>query len=286
MARKRTPDELQEHYLIERQLADRLRSSIRAERRGLYAAVYDELFRRVPSHPQVEEGSAGVAAKRDVGAEVRLLEPLLDEATVFLEVGAGDCAVSIELSKRVATCYAVEVSEEIVKGVEVPPNLTLVITDGIELPIPAETVTLAYSNQVMEHLHPDDALEQLAAIHRCLAPGGRYVCLTPNRLTGPHDISKYFGDEATGFHLKEYTATELAEAFERSGFRRRRVYVGGRGFYKSVPVLAVRPFELLVQFLPARLRRVVVKSPLRGFLGIGLSAEKPARGVPPNARTS
>ena len=37
----------------------------------------------------------------------------------------------------------------------------------------------------------------------------RFICLTPHRSTGPHDMSKYFGDVATGFHLKEYTNKEL-----------------------------------------------------------------------------
>jgi hypothetical protein len=31
----------------------------------------------------------------------------------------------------------------------------------------------------MEHLHPEDAFEQLRNIIRALAPGGRYVCITP-----------------------------------------------------------------------------------------------------------
>jgi predicted SAM-dependent methyltransferase len=36
----------------------------------------------------------------------------------------------------------------------------------------AESVDLAYSNQLMEHLHPDDASEQLANVYRALKPGG------------------------------------------------------------------------------------------------------------------
>jgi SAM-dependent methyltransferase len=274
----RTPDELREHYMIERELADRLRNAGPAERRRLYAAVYDELFRRVPTHPQLVQRSAGAASPRPVQLELRLLRPFLAPDAVFLEVGAGDCALSIEMARRVRRAYAIEVSEEIVAGITPPPNLELLITDGVEVPVPEGTVTLAYSNQVMEHLHPDDALQQLEGIYRCLAEGGSYVCLTPNRLTGPHDISKYFDEVATGFHLREYTASELARSFAHAGFRRHRVYVGGRGVYRRVPVAAVRIFEVVVELLPRRLRRLVVRTPLRGFLGVGVVATKPGRG--------
>src|SRR6266436_5126674 len=47
----RSEAQLREHYLIERELADRLRCAGPAERRTLYPLVYDELFRRVPAHP-------------------------------------------------------------------------------------------------------------------------------------------------------------------------------------------------------------------------------------------
>src|SRR5262245_52564251 len=43
----RTVEQLAEQYEIERMLADRLRRSSREERRVLYTAVYDELFKRV-----------------------------------------------------------------------------------------------------------------------------------------------------------------------------------------------------------------------------------------------
>ena len=47
---------LREHYLIERELADRLRSAPRSERGALYSELYDELFRRVPYHPMLHVG--------------------------------------------------------------------------------------------------------------------------------------------------------------------------------------------------------------------------------------
>ena len=49
----RTDADIESHYRVEVELAGRLRAAPRAERLGLYGAVYDELFRRVPTHPQL-----------------------------------------------------------------------------------------------------------------------------------------------------------------------------------------------------------------------------------------
>ena len=49
----RSVEQLREQYALEKMLADRLRRSSKEERRFLYSSAYDELFRRVPHHPQV-----------------------------------------------------------------------------------------------------------------------------------------------------------------------------------------------------------------------------------------
>ena len=86
-------------------------------------------------------------------------------------------------------------------------------------------------DQLMEHLHPDDALDQLQNIFTALTSAGVYLCITPNRLNGPHDISMYFDEVATGFHLHEYTITELSDLFKKVGFSKVRVYIWKRGLF-------------------------------------------------------
>ena len=61
-------------------------------------------------------------------------------------------------------------------------NFELIISDGISIPVPAGSIDFAYSNQLMEHLHPDDAESQLENVFTALRPGGAYLCITPNRL--------------------------------------------------------------------------------------------------------
>jgi SAM-dependent methyltransferase len=270
----RTPARLQAHYAIERELADRLRRAEKGERRHLYTALYDELFRRVPDHPQLTRKADAATIAASVGERVSMLRPFLRPASTYLEIGAGDCALAREVARSVRQVYAVDVSEEIAKGSELPENCALVISDGCSIPVESG-VDVAFSDQLMEHLHPDDALEQLRNIYHTLAPGGVYVCLTPSRLTGPHDISGYFDEVATGFHLKEYTAAELVRLFRRTGFSRCKILYGSRGRFLSLPVFTVTLVERALMLLPRRLARKIAHTlPVRLLLGIKLVATK------------
>jgi SAM-dependent methyltransferase len=271
----RTSAELREHYEIERELADRLRAADRDQRLQLYSSVYDELFRRVPHHPQNtwrrDPSSRAWVTER----LVRLLAPLLRSDSTFLEIGAGDCTLSTALAPLVAKVYAVDVSEEITAGLELPANVEVVISNGCNISVPAETVSLAFSANLMEHLHPDDALDQLNNIRQALAKGGKYVCITPNRLGGPHDISRFFDDTATGLHLKEYTVGELARLFKSVGFSQVFLYVGGRGRYFRSSAMPVRILEGLLDCLPDGLRmRLAGHAVVSGLLGVRIVGVK------------
>jgi SAM-dependent methyltransferase len=259
----RSASEIRAHYEVERELAARLRSATPTERRTLYAALYDELFRRVGSHPQVQKMGAGSG----MATQVRLLERYLQTDSVFLEIGAGDCALALGIADRVHRVYAIDVSTEITAAVPCRENLSVIITDGLSIPVPPASATLAYSNQVLEHLHPDDALDQMRQIYTALSPGGRYVCVTPNRLTGPHDISKYFDTSATGFHLREYTATELAHLMRSAGFESAQMWTTRRGISVRLPWHVVRAAERAIECFPHERRRRIGRSlPLRVVL--------------------
>jgi SAM-dependent methyltransferase len=266
---KRALDELREHYEIEKELAAKLRRAPRDERRRLYGPLYDELFRRVPHHPQLTEKRDSRAREADVARQLKFLRHLVKPDSVFLEVGAGDCGLSLAVAKRAKRVFAVDVSAEISGGEDRPSNFELILSDGTSVPVPRGSVGLAYSRRLMEHLHPEDALEQLRNIHAALAPGARYVCITPNRLSGPYDISGYFEDVAAGFHLKEYTLAELVAVFRDVGFRRLAAYAGGKGAYVRVPVSLVLLTERALQALPAAWCRGLARTlPMRALLGM------------------
>jgi SAM-dependent methyltransferase len=269
----RTFEQLEEHYLIEKRLAERLRNARKPERRSLYAELYDELFRLVPLHPQLTLNAAARGRSKLTSERMKLLHPLLSRESTFLEVGPGDCALAIELCKEAKKVYAVEVSRTVTAGLNFPENFELVISDGCSVPVPPGTVDVAYSDQLMEHLHPDDAIEQLQNIFAALKPGGTYVCITPNRLSGPHDISRYFDKVATGFHLKEYTATELTRIFEGVGFV--EIQVPGQNGESFKSKRSLEFLEDLLAPLPRIMRRWILgRECLASISNITLAATK------------
>lgn len=268
---KRTAAQIREHYEIEKALAARLAAAPKGERAALYKDLYDELFRRVPHHPQLVLRESLAARRASAERQARFLASLAPPDPVFIEIGAGDCLLSLAFAGRAAHVYAVDVSNEITGRVTPPANFTLALSDGCSIPVPAASADLAFSNQLMEHLHPDDALEQLRNIYAALKPGGAYFCITPNRMSGPHDVSQHFDREASGFHLREYRIGELVALCRAAGFTGFRAYVGKDGRYLRVPVALVGLAERLAGLLPARAGKL---APLRLLLGIRLLAIK------------
>ena len=268
---RRTPQQLRDHYEVERELAARLRRASRDERAGMYPVLYDELYRRVPLHPRLTRKTDPAQAKGAIEESMAVLDRFLTPDSVFLEIGAGDCGLTLHVSARVKQAYAVEVSTEATRHIQPPSNMKLVISDGKNIEVPPGTVTVAYSNQVMEHVHPDDAREQLRNIYRTLAPGGVYICTTPNRLSGPHDISQYFDVIATGMHMHEYTTAELTRLFREAGFSHVLVYMAIKRRYARYPLSAVVAAEGAVSLLPRALRARVTTLPgFRNLLSVSV----------------
>jgi SAM-dependent methyltransferase len=272
--------DLEGHYRIERELAGRLRHAPRAERRALYTEVYQELFQRVPEHPQLRARAefASLARRhREVERQVGFLVPLLKRGDVFMEVGAGDCALAVAMTAHARKVLAIDVAEDIVRKKGLPDNFQLILSDGCSIPVPPCSVQLAFSDQLMEHLHPDDAVAQLAEIQRSLAPGGRYVCITPNKLYGPSDVSGHFDAVASGLHLREYSAEELAALLKEAGFGKVSFYAGARGVYRRMPYSLVSLLEKALKAIPGKAgRRIARFAPMRALLGLRVVAEKAA----------
>jgi ubiquinone/menaquinone biosynthesis C-methylase UbiE len=269
-------EQVKKHYDIERRLADSLKTASKEDRIHLYTSVYNELYQTLPKNSislrkQKPDALAWVVAQR-----MQLIKSFLGTELTFLELGPGDCSLTIEVAKYVKKAYAVDVTKEFKDELKFPYNFELVISDGSNIPLSDSSVDVVYSHQVMEHLHPDDAVEQLNEIMRVLVPGGIYVCITPNRLSGPHDISWHFDSVATGLHLKEYTVTELYDLFCAVKFSKISYYKSYKTNHLSIPLsratqVFFKGIEALVSLFPYPLRRDVAGLPLlfRGMTIIG-----------------
>jgi len=248
-------EQIREHYEIEKELAARLRNANTAERRGLYPIVYSELMRRVPHHPSLAYRKVPKGQGRPKSEEAGLIKRYVRPRDTYLELGPGDGSLAILVAAHARRVIVVDVSDESVRAFQTPANFELVLTDGTAIPVPDASVDVAFSNQVMEHLHPDDALAQHREIHRILVPGGTYLCITPNRLFGPHDISKHFDDVATGLHLREYTNTEVARIFRSIGFRKCRRFISRGDHVIVLPEFPAPVLEWLLERVSASSRR-------------------------------
>lgn len=260
----RTPERLRVHFELERQLADRLRSAPAEQRPGLYAQVYDELFDRLPDHPQHLAPTQSQQALAE--QQWRLLRAFARPWHRLVEVGPGDCALARQACAHVRQVTAVDVSESITERHQrqaLPLNLRIRLFDGIHLPLPARSADLVYSHQLMEHLHPDDARDQLRDIARILSPGGQYLCVTPHRFSGPHDISAAFSDVPVGLHLHEYTGQELVTRCREAGFARAQVVVQLKGRVMALPSALLQWAERHVERQPlgAARREVMQRRP-------------------------
>lgn len=254
----RSRETLRRHYEVEKALADRLRRAAADERRGLYGEVYDEFFRRLTDLPTLDPE----ARRQVVALQARALEPFLTPDSVFLEVGAGDGALALHVAARVRRVVAVDASAATAPR-EHPENFELVLSGALELPLDDAGVDVAYSCHFLEHLHPDDAPVHAAEVRRVLRPGGRYLCVTPNRLWGPHDVSRSFDDAPTGLHLREYTHGELARLLRHAGFCRTEVLRLGRT-PRPVAVAPYAALERVLGLLSPGWRRRLLPLVLRG----------------------
>jgi len=271
---KRTREQLYEHYQIEKELAAKLKHSSKAERMKLYKSLYDELFKRVPNHPQLTIRNDHDKQSFLVRLQMELLSKFLTPEQTFLEIGCGNCCLSFEVSKYVRNVYGVDVSKVVTDNVNVPNNFELIISDGISIAVPAESIDIAYSNQLLEHLHPEDMMEHLQQVYRILVVGGKYICITPHRYMGPHDISGYFENEAKGFHLHEYTNKELSNLFKITGFSNVRSYMRVRGYYANLSTYPAIFVENLIESIPHGIRKKISRTIFKNVLAIRLIATK------------
>ncbi len=253
----RTIEQLENHFKVESAIAACLKQADRNERARIYRTMYDELFAKVPDHPRLtrREDPKRTAAINLV--KLRLLDRFLDDATVAVELGVGDCRFSFELCKHVGFVYGVDISDQSGAGNDVPENFKLVIYDGYNLPLEKNSVDVFFSDQLIEHLHPEDLALHFQMVREILKDGGIYVFRTPHRFTGPHDISMYFCDEPRGFHLKEWTYRELLPVLRELGYRSWRSYRSVKGRPIRVPVWCFILIESALKLLPDSTRRLL-----------------------------
>lgn len=252
-----TLEQVLHHYRVEKRIADHLRSSSREERKAIYLTMYDELFREVPWHPRLARRADEQLTRSAIERKWKLIRPYVGDSTVFAEFGPGDCRFAFHVATIARRVYGIDISDQRGDAAYVPDNFRLIIYDGYEVDLPDGSVDVIFSDQLLEHLHPEDTLHHLRLVRRMLVAGGVYVVRTPHAYTGPHDISRFFSAEPEGFHLREWTFTDLFAALREAGFHSVVGHLTIRGRLLRVPAWFLGLVERPQRPLPPRLREVL-----------------------------
>jgi SAM-dependent methyltransferase len=207
------------HWGLEKSLRDELLASSAQNRWEVFERCYSTLYGELYWLNQFSSQS-----ENDVGEFADWFDIIGSKPRTIFEVGSGKGRLILALAERGHHCKGTEVTRERgAKWAQSHPNLTWGTTDGVNLELfePANHYDLVISDQVVEHLHPDDLLPHFQGAHKILKSDGKYIFRTPHVCIGPSDVSRVFGtDQPMGMHLKEYTYKELCHALREAGFRK------------------------------------------------------------------
>ena len=213
--------------------AKRLRESNSIERRKLYGEAYS-----IVSGLTYKPIQGMNPAERTAGTTKRLIQQisqLVNSNDTVLEVGCGRGYTCLMLAQHVQSMVGTDVSEpSLVESIEILENnkvrnVSIKKVSAFELRNTFENneFNVCISIDVLEHLHHDDAVEHLQQVLQILKPGGKYIIVCPNRLSGPHDITREEfpnAKEALGFHLNETNHRELAQIMRKIGFKKLQIF--------------------------------------------------------------
>lgn len=280
------PDVKRRWKALEFEYAKRLRECPVQERRALYIEAYSavsELAVERFKSDRPEDRTAGTSKKT-----VALISKFTHKTDRVLEVGCGRGYTCFMLSSHVKSLIGIEISNSGIresraissqmglKNIEFKQISATDLVDNFE----PNSFNICTCIDVLEHLHPEDAKDHLYQAFKVLKPGGIYFIQMPNRLTGPHDITKTeFPDakEALGFHLNESTYKEIISLMKAIGFVKFRIVI----WLKTIPWLPKRPTNLFYQvgttaeFIFRVLPTFLHSSLLEEALAIRLVAYKP-----------
>lgn len=215
------------HYETEKQYARQILETPKGseERRVLFQQAYSDVIGNI-----IEQYQPGGGETNYTDTVVAIVKSLLPSsrkrsAKIF-DLGCGSGHLLIALVKDGYDVYGIDVSEASIEEAKLdlsPFDKSDRVRHGdiLDYDPPAKFDVIVMDN-VIEHLVPDETPDILAKCYEMLDHEGYLVVLTPHSFSGPHDVSKYFvpfGAKAEGFHLKEFSFTDMNQFLSNAGFQ-------------------------------------------------------------------
>lgn len=256
----RTLESIRNHYDVEKSIADKLKKADKAERKQIYSTMYDELFTKVPDHPRLTRRNSDALTEKAYKIKTAILGNKFDKNKIFAEFAPGDCRFSQKMTKQFKHVYAIDISDQRGEEFSEPDNFDLIIYDGYNIEgIDDALLDVLFSDQLIEHFHPEETEDHFRISHRLLKEGGCYIFSTPHLYAGPQDVSMYFSYIPEGFHLKEWTYRELKELLKKVGFCSLKTYWFAKGIKIRLPYYYFAIAESIFGIVPLRFRRKMSK---------------------------
>lgn len=212
-------DILVRSFALEKAFHEAMRHEADPARRRV---MYDELYTRVFEIYGAEFRINLDAESGPKDAMVEMLRPEL-QGRAILDIGCGAGEFLLSCARRIEPSRLLGI-DVFAKDMDVPEKrLRFRRADVIRFDL-GEHFDMVVTDNVMEHIAPQDVADHLASIHQALVPGGLLMIFTPNRAFGPWDVTRILDDTyagnipAQGSHLHEYTHAELAETLTQAGF--------------------------------------------------------------------
>jgi 2-polyprenyl-3-methyl-5-hydroxy-6-metoxy-1,4-benzoquinol methylase len=187
-------------------------------RRALNAEVYTKAFEIYAFEFKID-----LDAKSSPKDElVRLLQPELEGRSI-LDVGCGGGAFLLSCARNLKHRDLLGL-DVFAKDLDVPERmLSFKRSDVVRFRVDTP-FDVAVTDNVYEHIAPQDIDEHLQSVRAALKPGGKVVILTPHRYFGPWDVTRIVDNSnsgwlpARGTHINEVTYGELAAKLTANGF--------------------------------------------------------------------
>lgn len=217
-----TEDMILKHWDLEKQLTKQLLESTADNRWEVFERCYTTLYSKLEW------------LNNHIDKDKEYFPEILYKDWVYLigtpskkvyEVGSGRGEMISYLACLGHECKATEITRERGEKHVLPKleNLEWGVSDGVHFERfePFNTYDFVISNQVIEHIHPDDLAEHCKHVCSILKQEGKYIVCAPHVWHGPADISAVFKyDKAVGMHLKEYTNFEIYKCLKGAGFNK------------------------------------------------------------------
>jgi hypothetical protein len=231
--------------------------------------MYDELFSKVPDHPRLLRRESERLTARVNKEKLSIVNRYLNKSVEFVEFAPGDCRLAFEVAKQVKYVYGIDISDQRNPTDIAPENFKLIVYDGYNLDeIKSNSIDIVFSDQLIEHFHPEDTKLHFESVYRILKVGSKYVFRTPHSLTGPHDVSRYFSDEPECFHLKEWTYIEIKRMLMELNYSNFSTHWRAKGIDFRLPYNYFAICEQILGLIPDRYRRVAAKYLIPSLYGV------------------